>query len=101
MIPVPHPLNDSVINIPQLYLVCQQSYISSQNITPESQASSIPGRTSPDPSNTMPLPSTNNESLNIYECMVDVSKLTPLQQQQYALLLLQNYHELCNMNDPS
>ena len=45
--------------------------------THELQASSIPGRTSPDPSNIMPPPSTNNGSCNIYGCMVDVSKLTP------------------------
>ena len=30
-----------------------------------------------------------------------VSKLTPAQRQQHALMLLQNYHELCNTNDPS
>ena len=33
--------------------------------------------------------------------MVDVSKLTPAQQQQHAVMLLQNYPELCNTNDPS
>ena len=33
--------------------------------------------------------------------MVDVSKLTPAQLQPHALMLLQNYHELCNNNDPS
>ena len=33
--------------------------------------------------------------------MVDVSKLTPAQQQQHAVMLHQHYHELCNMNDPS
>ena len=33
--------------------------------------------------------------------MVDVSKLTLEQQQQYAIILLQHYHELCNTNDPS
>ena len=65
------------------------------------QASSIPGRTSPDLSNTMPTPSTNNGSRNIYGCMVDVSKLKPAQRQQHAVMLLENYHELCNTNDPS
>ena len=49
----------------------------------------------------MPPPSTNNGSRNIYECMVDVSKLEPAQQQQHAVMLLEHYHELCNMNDPS
>ena len=33
--------------------------------------------------------------------MVDVSKLTPEQQQQHYIMLLQPYHELCNMNNPS
>ena len=61
----------------------------------------IPGRTSPDPSYTMPPPSTNNGSRNIYGCMVDLSELTPEQQQQHAVMLLQNYHELCNTNEPS
>ena len=69
--------------------------------THEFQASSVPGRTSPDPSNTMPPLSTNNGSHNIYGCMVDVSKLTSEQRQQHAVMLLQNYHELCNKNDPS
>ena len=50
---------------------------------------------------TMPPPSTNDGSRNIYECMVDVSKLTPTQRQQHAAMLLQNYHELCNTNYPS
>ena len=67
----------------------------------ESQASSIPGRTSADPSNTMPPPSTKNGSRNIYVCMVDVSKLTPAQRQQHDIMLLQNYHKVCNMNEPS
>ena len=65
------------------------------------QASSKPGRTSPDPSNTMPPPSYNNGSRNIYGCMVDVSKLTLEQQQQHAVMLLQHYHELCNTNESS
>ena len=95
------PWNDSVINPTQLSLVRQQSSRSSHNTTHELQASSIPGRTSPDPSNTMPTPSTNNGSRNIYGCMVDVSKLTLSQRQQHAVMLLQHYHELCNTNDPS
>ena len=33
--------------------------------------------------------------------MVDVSKLTPAQQQKNDVMLIQNYHELCNMNEPS
>ena len=33
--------------------------------------------------------------------MVDVSNLTLAQQQQNFVMLLQHYHELCNMNDPS
>ena len=33
--------------------------------------------------------------------MVDVSKLTPAQRQQHAVMLLDHYHELCNTNDPS
>ena len=49
----------------------------------------------------MPPPSTDNGSCNIYGCMVDVSKLTPAQQQQHAALLLQYYHEFCNTNEPS
>ena len=100
-ITVTPPLKDSTINPPQISLVRQQSSRSSQNTTPESQVSSIPGRTSDDPSNTMPPPSTNNGCRNIYGFMVDVSKLTPAQHQQHAVMLLQNYHELCNTNDPS
>ena len=101
VIPVPTPLNDSVINTPQLSSVCQHSFSSSHNKTHELQASSIPGWTSPDPSNTMPPPSTNNGSRNIYVYMVDVSKLKPSQQHQHAVMLLQHYHKLCNTNDPS
>ena len=67
----------------------------------ELQASSIPGRTSPDQSNTMPPPSTKNGSYNIYGFMVDVFKLTPAQRQQHAVMLLEHYHELYNTNDPS
>ena len=33
--------------------------------------------------------------------MVDVSKLTPEQQQQHDVMLLQHYHDFCNTNDPS
>ena len=49
----------------------------------------------------MPPPSTNNRSRNIYGCIDDVSKLTPAQRQQHAVMFLQHYHELCNTNDPS
>ena len=101
VIPVLPPWNKPFINPTQLSLVLQQSSSSSPNTTHELQASSIPGRTYPDPSNTMPPPSTNNRSRNIYECMVDVSKLKPAQRQQHAVMLLQHYHELCNTNDPS
>ena len=100
VIPVPTPLNDSFINTPHISSVLQKSYIYSHNTTHELQASSIPSQTSPDPSNTMPPPSTNNGNLNIHRYMVDVSKLTPAQQQQHAVMLLQNYPELCNTNDP-
>ena len=81
VITVPPPLNDSVIYPPQLSFVCQQSSSLLQNTTPELQNSSIPGRNSPDSSNTMPPPPTNNGSCNIYGCLVYVSKLT-LEQQQ-------------------
>ena len=101
MIPTLPPWNDPLINPTQMSSVCQQSYSSSPNTTHELQASSIPGLTSPDPSNTMPPPSTNNGSRNIYGCMVDVSKLTPEQRQQHAVTLLEHYHELCNMDEPS
>ena len=30
-----------------------------------------------------------------------MSKLTPAQLQQHAVMLLEHYHEFCNMNDPS
>ena len=101
LIPVPPLLNYSVINPLHMSSVCQQSSRSLQNTTYELQASSVPGRTSPDLSNTMPLPSTKNGSRNIYGCMVDVSKLKPAQRQHHAVMLLQRYHELCNTNDPS
>ena len=101
VIPSLPPWDDSVINPTQLSSVCQQSSSSSNNKTHELQASSIPGRTSPDLSNTTPTPSINNGSRNMYGCMVDVSKLTPAQQQQHVVMLLQNNYELCNANDPS
>ena len=101
VIPVPPSLNYSVNNPPHLSLVCQHSSSSSQNTTPESQASLIPGRTSADPSNTMPPPFTKDGSRNIYGCMVYVSKLTPEQRQQHAIMLLQHYHKLCNTNNTS
>ena len=101
VIPVLPPFNDSVINPNQLYSVSQQSSSSLNNTTCVLQASSIPRRTPPDPSNIMPQPSTNNGSPNIYGCMVDLSKLTQAQQQQHAVMLLQHYHEFCNRNDTS
>ena len=101
VIHVPPPLNYSVINPTKLSSVSKQSYSSLHNTKHELQASSIPGRTSPDPSNTTPLLSTNNGSRNIDGFMVDVSKLTPAQRQHHAVMLLHHYHELCNMNDPS
>ena len=99
--PVPPPFNDSFINPPQLSSVFQQSSRSSQNTITELQSSSTPGRTSPYPSNTMPTPSTKHGISNIYGWMVDVSNLTPSQWQQNAVMLLGNYHELCNTNYPS
>ena len=45
--------------------------------------------------------SPNDGSCNIYGCIVDVSKFTPAQRQQHAVMLLEHYHELCNRNDPS
>ena len=101
MIPVPPPLNNSVINPPQLSSVGKHSSISSHIKTHELQASSIPDRTSPDSSNTMPPSPTNNGSRNIYGCMVDVYKLTPAQRQHHDEMLLQHHHKSCNMNDPS
>ena len=70
VIPVSPPLIYSFINLPQLSSVFQHSYRSSHNTTNDLQTSSIPGWTSPDPSNIMPLPSTNNVSRNIYGCML-------------------------------
>ena len=101
VIPVLNPLNDWVINPPQLPSVCQQSYSYSQNTNPYSQASSIPGQTSAYLSNTMPPPSTKNRGSNIYGCTVDVSKLKPTKQQHHAIMLLHHYHKLCNMKYPS
>ena len=49
----------------------------------------------------MPVTSTNNGSCNIYGWMFYESKLTTAQQQQHAVMLLHNYHHLCNTNDPS
>ena len=66
VIPNLPPWNDLFINPTQLSLVRQQSSSSSPNTTHELQASSIPGQTSPDPSNTMPPPSTNDGNRNIY-----------------------------------
>ena len=60
-----------------------------------------PCRTSPDPSNTMPRPSINDGSRNIYGCMVDVSNLTPAQRKKYDVMLPDHYHDLFNTNDPS
>ena len=101
VIPVLPTLNDSVIDTTQLSLVPQQSSRYSYNTTHELQYYLIPGRISPDPSNTMPLPSTKNRDHNIYGCMVDVYKLTPEQRQQHAVMLLQHYHKLCNTNKSS
>ena len=98
---MPTPLNYSVVNPPHFSSVHQQSSSSSQNTTPESQASSIPGWTSPDLSNTMPSPSTNNGGRNIYGCVVYVYKFTTSQQKHHAIISLKHYHELCNMNYPS
>ena len=101
VIPVPPPLNDSFIDPNQISLVCQQLSRSSHNTTHNFQASSIPGRNSHDPSNTMPPLYTNNGGFNIYGCVVDVSKLTPAKRQQHAVMVLQHYHKFCNTNDPS
>ena len=78
------PWNDPFINTTQLFLVRQQPSSSSPNTPHELQASSIPVQTYPDPSNTMPPPSTNDGSRYIYGYMVDVSKLTPTQRQHHA-----------------
>ena len=79
------PWNYPFIKPTQLSSVCQKSSSSSPNTTHELQASSIPGRTSPDPSNIMPPPPTNNGNHNIYVSMVDVSKLTPAKRQQHSV----------------
>ena len=99
VIPVPPPLNDSVIDPPQMSSVRQQSSSYSPNTTDDSQAPSIPGRTSPDTSSTKPPPSTKNGSRNIYGCMVNLSKLTLEERKQHAVMLLQHYHDLYNTND--
>ena len=83
VISVSLPLNNSVINTPQLSSVRQQSSSSSPNTKHELQDSSIPGRISPVPSNTMPPPSNNDGNCNIYGCMVDVSNWTPAQQHNW------------------
>ena len=101
VIPVLPPFNDSVINPPQLSLVCQQKCRSSYNTTHEFQASSIPSWTLPDPLNNMSPSSTNNGGCNIYGCIVYMSKLTLAHRQQNDVMLLQHYHELCNTNDHS
>ena len=49
----------------------------------------------------MPPPPTNDGNQNIYGCMVDVSKLTPAQQEQHDVILLEHYHKLCNTNNLS
>ena len=67
---VPPPLNDSVINTTHLSSVCQQSPRSSYNTTHKLQAYSIPGRNSPDPSNTMPPPSSKNTRLTVSVCVL-------------------------------
>ena len=101
VIPVPPTLNNSVMNTPQLSSVFQKSSSSSYNKTHELQASLIPGQTSADPSNTMKTLYTKNRSRNIYGCMVDVSKLAPVQRQEHVIILLHHYNGLCNMNYPS
>ena len=95
------PLNDSVTNPPLLSSVCQQSFRSSQNKTPELHASSLPGGNSANLSNTIPPPSTKNGSRNIYGYMVGGSKWTLEKLQQHSVMLLQYYHGLCNTNEPS
>ena len=100
VIPVPPPLNYSLINPPHISLVRQQSSSSSHNITHALKYSSIPSWTSPDLSNTMSPSSTKNGGRNIYWCMVDVSNLTPAQRQHHDVMLIQNYHRLCNKSDP-
>ena len=49
VIPVTPPLNNSVINPPQMSSILQKTSRSSHNTTHELQASSIPSRNSPDP----------------------------------------------------
>ena len=101
VIPKLPPWNYPFIKQTQMSSVRQKSSSSSPNTTHDFQASSIPGRNSPYPSNTMPPTPTNDGNQNIYGCMVDVSKLTPAQRQQRVVMLIQHYHELCNTNDPS
>ena len=59
VIPKLPPWNYPFIKPTQLSSVCQMSSSSSPNTTHDLQASSIPGRNSPYPSNTMPPPPTN------------------------------------------
>ena len=100
VIPLPTLLNDRFINPPQMSLVSQQSSSSSQNTTPDPQASSITGHTSADLSNTMPPPFTKKRNHNICVFMVDVSNLALAQWQNNAIMLLQHYHKFCNTTDP-
>ena len=79
VIPKLPPWNYPFIKPTQLSSVRQKSFSSSPNTTYDLQASSIPGRTSPDLPNTLPPPPTNDGNHNIYGFMVDVSKLTPAQ----------------------
>ena len=60
VIPNLPPWNYPFIHLNQLYSVRQKSSSSSPDTTNELRASSIPGWTSPDPSNTMPPPPTND-----------------------------------------
>ena len=66
VIPKLPPWNYPFIKPTKLSSVRQNSSSSSHNTTHDLQASSIPGWTFPDPSNTMPPPPTNNGSRNIY-----------------------------------
>ena len=93
VIPKLPPWNYPFIKPTQLSSVLQKSSSYSPNTTHDLQASSIPVRNSPYPSNTMPPPPTNDGNHNIYGCMVDVSKLTPAQLEQHAVMLLDHYHE--------
>ena len=65
VIPKLPPWNYLFIKPTQLSLVRQKSSSSSPNTTHDLQASSIPGRNSPYPSNTMPPPPTNDGNARI------------------------------------